>query len=300
MKKTKLIVSFVIAFTCICTITSCSKEQTTDFTTQEYSSRKSVGVSNEKNPYDYCGRIHNEILDYIISNNPHPTNLDIFNLSKEYLQKHYDYSCNITFETVNNDYNATTDFIINAFLDNTSFDSIFNSKIVAEALDTLVAYSNSIIESNTLPSPVNYADYLIEQEKQILKKRQEAGVSSNEVSEYDIALGTLAIARYSYSYWYNVANNPNHLWNHAKTKTKKQDGDDPKPGFWKRLWDGFCDVVIDVAEVVVQVAATPIVDAIGFVAEGIQPNNNPSIFGPNFNILNGIHGAGIWSAEVWK
>ena len=96
-----------------------------------------------------------------------------------------------------------------------------------------------------------------------------------------------------------MANNPGHLWNHVKSKTKKQDGDDPKPGFWKRLWDGFCEVVIDVAEVVVQVAVTPIVDAIGFVAEVIQPNNNSNIFGFNFDVVEGINGAGDWSGEVW-
>lgn len=304
MKKAKFVLSFVaIAFAGICTMTSCSKQQLTDqpatLETMEGLSKNALNISNENNPYDYCGRIHNEILDYIIKNNPNPTHEEIFNLTQEYLQNQYGLSSNLTFENANKDFNTTTEFILEAFLQNKSFENLLDSKVIAGVLDTLVAYSNSIIKENKLPFPQTYANYIKKQENMILEMRNEAGISPDEVSEYDVALGAFAIARYSYSYWYDVAKNPENPWNKINMNFKRQDDNDPKPGFWKRLWDGVCEVVTEVAEVVVKVAVTPIVDVVGFAWEGMIPNDNPRTFGPKFDFVAGIHGAGDWSAEVW-
>lgn len=303
MKRKNIFAALIVASIAgICVITSCSKEQTKDIAAASESTSKNVlAIANENNPYDYCGRIHNEILDYIISNNPHPTHEDIFNLSQEYLLTQYSVSCDVTFEELNNEFCTATDFIIDAILSEASFKTIIPGDIVAGALDTLINYSKSIISSNTLPSPRKYADYLIEQERLIVNKREAAGISPDATSEYDAALGMFAIARYSYFYWYNVAKNPENAWNHVKKSTKKQDGNDPKPGFWKRLKDGFCDVAVSVAETVAKVIVTPIVDAAGFVVEGIRPNNNPSsFFGFTFDASAGIQGAGDWSGEIWE
>jgi len=282
--------------------TGCSKDQNTDCApVSERVSKNVPDIANANNPYDYCGRIHNEMLDYIINNNPHPTHEDIFILTQKYLQEQYDISCDITFEDINNSYTATTDFIIDAFLGNASFNEIIEVDVIAGALDVLVDYSKSIMISNALPSPQEYADYLIEHENQVVKSREDAGISPDEVSEYDVALGTFAIARYSYSYWYEVAHNPDNAWNNVKKEFKRQDGDDPKPGFWKRLWGG----IRDVAETVVKAVATPVVDATGF-AYGAITNNGP--VSPNSHWVGftgskwlnaGLQTAGDWSGRIW-
>lgn len=286
-----------IAIAGACIMTSCTKDKTADCVSLLGNSSNIVSdIYNENNPYDYCGRIHNEVLDYIINNNPHPTHEDIYRLSKEYIEEQYNISCNITYEDVSSRFDASTDFIINAIINHVSFDTIFQSEIIAGALDTLIAYSNSIMLSNTLPSPQEYASYMINQENRIISIKEQAGISPDEISEYDVALGTFAIARYSYSYWYEVENNPENAWNYAKCSSKRQDDDgDDEPGFWKKLWNGICDVAETVAEVTVKA----VVDAAGFVYGGLVPvGPNSNIFGPIFDVGRGINTATAFSAEV--
>lgn len=306
MKKTKLILSFVVvAFANVCVMTGCSKEQTTNQTTTlEESSKNSLDISNERNPYDFCGRIHNELLDYVITNNPRPSYQDIYSLSQEYLYNQYGVSTKLTFNDINNDYNSVADYILGAFINDTSSSAILNREILTDAFNTLVNYSKSIISSNLLPSPKEYANYLIEQEDRFVEKIKTEGISPEKVSQYEIALGAFAVARYSYSYWFTVVNDSNNAWNFVKKNTKRQDGEDPKPGFWKKLWNGVCEVVGTVAEVVVKAVVTPIVDAGGFMyGAATHSYHTPGEEGFGFNgsswLSNGIHVAGECSGSIW-
>ena len=305
MKKTRYIIALVAAMFAVGAMlfVACEKEETSDrLSSLDDFSKNSSTIVNENNPYDYCGRIHNEILDYIINNNPSPTNEDVFNLTQEFLQKHYNIASEITFEDVDKGYSETTDFIIDAIINEASFKEINYSELVAGALDVLVDYSNAIIESNTLPVPQEYAEYLIEQEDQIVNQRNADGIPFDEVSEYDVALGMYAIARYSYLYWYEVANHPENAWNYVENGSKRHDDD---PGFFKKLWNGLCNAV----EVVVKVAVTPVVDAAGFVW-GANLHNIPvpttsSLINISPNFLSewwesGLSTAGDWSGDVWE
>ena len=292
----------VAAIAGICVMTGCSKEQVTNNASDFQNNSKNASViANENNPYDYCGIIHNEILDYIIEKNPHPSQEEIFNLSKEYMQLYYDYSGEIPFEEDYHNFNSTTNFIVDAFLNHRSFKDLIESESIYRTFDMLVEYTHSIVESNHLPAPEEYASFLIEQENKLVNDRETAGISPNEISEYDVALGSLAIARYSYYYWYNVANDPKNAWNHIKIKTKKQDGDDPERGFWGKLWDGVCDFVVGAVEVVCQVAVTPLADTCGFVVGGFSGINsgNGYMLGV-FDAVDGIKSAGSYSGSVWN
>lgn len=306
MKKTKLILLFVIAsFANICVMTSCSKEQTTNQAIPSANfSKNSMDISNEGNPYDYCGRIHNELLDYVIAKTPHPSYQDVYNLSQEYLYNQYGISNNLSYDDINDSYNTVTGFVLGAFLEDMPTDTIFNGKILAEAFDTLVNFTKSIVKSNILPSPKEYANYLIKQESQIVAKRNAEGVSAEEIYQYDIVLGTFAVARYSYLYWYTAVNDSTNAWNHIKTSTKRQDGDDPKPGFWKKLWSGVCEIVGTVAETVVKATVTPLVDAGGFLyGAATHSYHNPGDPGFGFSgtnwLSNGIQTAGECSGSIW-
>ncbi len=258
-----------------------------------------LGIANQNNSYDYCGRMHNEILDYIIDNNPNPTDTDIYNLSRKYLQEQYDLPCDITFAETFSHYETTTSFITDAILSAASFDTIFSGEIIAGVLDSLTAYSNSILESNTLPTPQEYAEHLIGQENRIITVRETVETSQNDVSEYNIALGTLAIARYSYYYWYTVVNDTNSAWYFITNTSKQRKDNNPDTGFWGKLWDGICNVVENTVKVVV----TPVVDATGFAWGAIStatiqssPEGNPRL---DLSLGEAIKTASDWSGKVW-
>lgn len=301
MKKIFLSLMAMMLIVCTAVIVSCSKEQLADYTAHTKDSLKYNDiVANKSNPFDFCGRVHNEILDFIIQNNSHPSNEDIVYLTRQYLLEHYNMSSDLTFGSYSNGYNATVEFVLDAFLRNRSFHEIGFGNIVARTLDMLVGYSNAILATNILPTPQEYADYLIAKEKEIAKDREETVDSNDDVTEYDVSLGTLAIARYSYAYWYEVAHNPQNDWNYIKINSKKQD-DDSKPGFWKRLWNGICDV----AETVAKVVVTPVVDATGF-AYGAVKNSGPvppssGVFGLDGNWLcPAVETAADWSGSIWE
>lgn len=302
VKKVKFITTLVVvAIAGICITTSCSKEQNTNNATElENTSKSALNIANEANPYDYCGRIHNEILDYIIMNNSHPTQYDIYYLTKEYLQNEYNMCGDSQFEDMNDGYNDMTDFIVNAILEGSSFNEICPNDVISGILDSLVVYADAMIKANSLLTPNEYAARLVVLENSVMESRLVANIPSNSMSEYDVALGALAIARYSYAYWYEVGNSPDNLWNNIIISSKEQDGDnDDSNGFWGKLWKGICHVVVGITQTVVQVATTPIVDVSGFAYGGITAHD-PSWFGLAFDIEDGIECGGRWSGEIWK
>lgn len=72
----------------------------------------------------------------------------------------------------------------------------------------------------------------------------------------------------------------------------------------KKLWNGVCEVVGTVAEVVVKAVVTPIVDAGGFMyGAATHSYHTPGEEGFGFNgsswLSNGIHVAGECSGSIW-
>ena len=293
----------LMVFVGISVVVSCSKEQIpSEAPSSEGRLKNQAGIANENNPFDYCGLIHNEILDFIIQNNQHPSSEDIFSLTQQYLLEKHNVSSNLTFSDFSSGYHMILEFIVDAFLRGDSFHGIVSDGVVANTLDMLVDYSNSILIANTLPLPQEYARYLIERESEILEDRKGASDAHDAVSEHNVSLGTLAIARYSYAYWYDVVNNAQNAWNNVKPSSKRQDGDgNEKPGFFKKLWNGICEV----SEVVVKAAITPVVDATGF-AYGAVTNSGPvSPSSPGFGLDgtwldSAIEVAGDWSGNIWE
>lgn len=286
---------FVAAVASICITTSCSKEEAEDSSSMHGCASKNIsGIANADNPYDYCGQLHNEILDYVIENNPNPSDIDIYNLSKEFMQQKNIFT-NLDYEDIGNGYGCITNIIIDAFLNSTSFNEVYNNGIISEVFDSLVGYARSMINTNILSTPSEYASRLTILEGKVINKRTMENIPQDSISEYDVALGALAIARYSYYYWFKVANDPDSPWNNI-IQSKKQNEND-EPNFWGKL----LNVLGDVAKVVVKVAVTPIADAAGFVWEGMEEHEpTPGFVGFAFNIHDGIIGAGNWSGNVWN
>ena len=263
-------------------------------------SKGAFAISNSSNPYDYCGQIHNEILDYIIEETTNPSCNDIFTLTKEYLLNNYNMNSTVSLSEVGNGFDIITEIVTYSLLEKASFSQMFSSEVVSNTFDSIASYAYTMISTNKLFSPVEYAGQLVVIENRIYEDRLNSGISADSVTDYDIALAALAIARYSYSYWYEVAADPDNPWNNASDnlKSHNEDGDNPR-GFWGKLWDGLCDVVTGVTQIVVQVAVTPIVDAAGFVYGGATPHG-PENFGLTLTIGDGIERAGNWSGNVWK
>lgn len=302
MKKN--LFALAAAIVCIFTVVqmvACSKEQDNNapVASMVNSQKEPVAISNSSNPYDYCGRIHNEILDYIIAEESQPSQIDIYTLAQEYLKNMYGMDSDISYAETSNGYNVMTDFITHVILEGVSFSQVYESDLIAEVMDTLASYANNMIHNNELLHPNVYANQIVGLEHRIMERRNDMSFSLDSIAEYDVTLAALSIARYSYAYWYDVANDIDNPWNYTinNTKSYNQDGDKPR-NFWGKLWDKICNIVVGVTQTVVQVAVTPIVDVAGLVFGGMEIHDT-SYFGISINVSDGIDQAGTWLAGVW-
>ncbi len=230
------IAATIIASTCI--FFACSKEE--NETVKNERNEKCM-VQNEANPYDFVGKLHNEGLDYIFSKHGnidlsdeqiHSSLVDFSNerfvnfemISPDDFFEEISDNKSLAFKGLTTDYNSSL------------FDDELLNSIINEYYQTL----RKILNQEEAISPESFSKMIIDLENKILETDKYTIPASQEdedeyeTNDYDAVLVSLAIARYSFSYWYEIAFNEDNPFNKMFLDFCVNNTDKDCPAFWKK------------------------------------------------------------------
>ena len=265
----------------------CTKNETSSFLHSDATIMDGKGysllIANPNNPFDFVGSMHNQILDYVINKTP----LDYLNdsiinsLTDSFMDSVYsDYSgqmSNIEYATLI----ATVDSFVSALTKGTAnYSEIISNTYLSSALNT-VSYMLIGMINNSLVTPTYFAQSVASYENQILEQNEYSSPSDPVINEHAQTLAALAIARYSYCYWYEVVSNPNNPWYFYTSETKE------------------CPIP-QIARCIRDVAVSAAADVRGFFGKVQAPAdpNNPTQGGIRVDVS--VSRAGKASSDKWK
>ena len=231
------LVATIIASTCI--FFACSKEEENN---AKDGNKEKCMVQNEANPYDFVGKLHNEGLDYIFSKHGtidlsdeqiHSSLVDFSNerfenfemISPDEFFEEISDNKSLAFKGLTTDYNPSL------------FDDELLNSIINEYYQTL----RKVLDQDEAISPESFSKMIIDLENKILGTGKYTIPTSleYEANDYDAVLVSLAIARYSFSYWYEIAFNDDNPFNKMFLDFCVNNTNKDCPAFWKKVKD-FC------------------------------------------------------------
>ncbi len=270
MKQTiKKLVLVVMCFTLIC----CEEKESNDnsFNFQQ--------KTKTENPFNYLGERHNCYLDNFAEYLDGSTNFSTRNIYDFDVQEnkinynsmsYLDYKCSL--DSIDD---ITFDYFFGTSPDVTT---ITSDSVVAEYLDYFRTLSLNAITSTIAMSPSDFSTSIERMEVDFMSKYSNLRDVEDSL-RYVTVLGMLAIAKYSYQYWYDASFNKSSLWypiiqNRLNVKSDK-------PSFWERCKD--------VANVVAGAVVGFTVDVVTYVKESVNlggtvinsPNEKPIASGVN-------------------
>lgn len=240
-----------MAFVGTFTLSSCTKEEQNKGGLMCKNVAGKYLIENPDNPFDSVGYYHNLGLDYLLLHcvtwNETEVNsvLETFSKTIPYTSSEDWEYCSMEKQTV--DY-LTYEAGASCFLETANLEPI---------LDSLRNFTAEICFSNKLPNPDMYANR-IKSIEDILVQKDVSESDSIMFLEKQSLLCALAISRYSYAYWYQVAQNPLNEWHNVPSYSSKTKAA-PRP-FWEKVKNFFKDATT----VVVDVAVTAFADCTGF------------------------------------
>lgn len=212
MKKTMIaLVATIMAGACV--FLACSKEEEN---TAKNGTKEKCMMQNEANPYDFMGKLHNEGLEYGFSKLGYGdiSEEDIYNSTIEFVEQNFpENSINVhaSFDETQTIILNTEETVAALLLGECTTKEFFRDEFLAEMMNRLNELFVNMLETNELTSPEQFAEQTTDLENHIVcLNRHNKPSAYGELNEYDIALISLAIARYSYSYWYSVATDGSH------------------------------------------------------------------------------------------
>ena len=268
---------------------SCEKEE--NMKTQI----RDVGTQSIKssmtNPYNFVGELHNEGLNYIVQNCDfmNLTDTTIYDAVNSFVKERFGISSDVKYEDITEMNLVVPDNVASLLLGEKSAISFIQKEELAIVMDSVIAILRTMLEENKLMNPNEFSEKIMLLENVVLKMEchNPTPTITSVVNEYDAILSALAIYKYSYSYWYEVANNENHLWNLFSSKSLRT----KKPcEFLEKVGNFFKEA----AEVVIKVVATVPYDAwSGLYNSGKR--NTLSV-----DIKKAINGsADMWNDDWW-
>lgn len=226
MKQTiKKLVLVVMCFTLIC----CEEKESNDnsFNFQQ--------KTKTENPFNYLGERHNQILDDFaesLGNSVHFSTKDVYNFS---VNEGHLSSNNISYLDYKRSLDSIDDITFDYFFGTSpNAITIINDSIVANYLDDFRRITLNAIRSSVAVLPNVYADSIEVLEEGFMHNYGNL-LNIEDSLRYETVLGMLAIAKYSYQYWYDASFNKSSLWypiiqNRLNVKSDK-------PSFWDRCKD---------------------------------------------------------------
>ncbi|MGP1515511.1 MAG: hypothetical protein ACTTJH_06070 [Bacteroidales bacterium] len=254
VEKKILLTSLILAFLGFC-FTACNQEE-------EVKDLRKKGNSTE-NPFEYVGVEHNNLLDVFanqLRDSIHFSDWDIyrFDVANDDLN-----SSEYTFANFSADM-STIDAVVPDFLysDPVVYRRFSNSEIVYSYMLRLREILIGAINSEYPLTPNEFTQSVCGIEDEVIGLYSNT-TDVNVVRDYACVLGALAIAKYSYLYWYSATFDKNHLWykivnNRINTKSVK----------------GLCRWLRAVVE-------AAITDVSGFVQEAVESATPTTIIGPD-------------------
>lgn len=262
MKKKLIVLSMLMGG--IAMFMSCNQEK------EEFDFEKKVYVGSE-NPYNYVGEQHNLYLDSIA--------ISLGNKSWFEIQDLYDYNVS---KSIIDKSTVTIDEYVDELEKKQSlaYDYLFENSSLFDDYGVVVSsfmreYKNlmlSILHSDEDVAPSEFSERINVIEKHVLESEY------IEKKEYEtdikVVLSSLAVAKYSYAYWYAAYSNEKHPWNkivhyrldNLYEKQKEGVKEKEKKGFLSKVVSG---VVKGVKCVAAAVATVP-VDLVG-AASAMKP-----------------------------
>lgn len=253
MKKTNKIKTIALLLgLCICCV-SCEN----DLETQDSDVLKKSVVEN---PFNEIGLLHNQAVEnfaYALNGGMHFTTEDLyrFNVRQGFLDEKETSLGEFTakLDTIDN---VTLDFLLedNSALQRISSSNIFNSYMVN--FKDLLMYS---VKSEISITPSMFTSHIRDIENEVIEKYTNTRDTS-EMKEYACVLVSLAVAKYSYSHWYNAAVDKQSSWyNIIQERMNQKKKDKDKPSFW----DKFASKCADIGNAIGAVCAAAAADVVG-------------------------------------
>ena len=269
--------------------TSCEKEE--DMKTQIRDVDTQSIKSTMTNPYNFVGELHNEGLNYIVQNCDlmNLTDTAIYGAVNSFMKERFGISSDVKYEDITEMNLVVPDNVASLLLGEKSAISFIQKEELAIVMDSVIAILRTMLEENKLMNPNEFSEKIMFLENVVLKMEchNPTPTITSVANEYDAILSALAIYKYSYSYWYEVANNETHLWNLFLSKSLQT----KKPcEFLEKVVNFFKEA----AEVVVKAVVTVPVDA----WSGLYNSGKPNTI--SINLVEAINGSGdMWNENWW-
>ena len=282
-----IVATVLIAGTAL--FTSCEKEE--DMKTQIRDVDTQSIKSTMTNPYNFVGELHNEGLNYIVQNCDlmNLTDTAIYGAVNSFMKERFGISSDVKYEDITEMNLVVPDNVASLLLGEKSAISFIQKEELAIVMDSVIAILRTMLEENKLMNPNEFSEKIMLLENVVLKMEchNPTPTITSVLNEYDAILSALAIYKYSYSYWYEVVNNENHLWNLFSSKSLQT----KKPcKFLEKVVNFFKEA----AEVVVKAVVTVPVDA----WSGLYNSGKPNTI--SINLVEAINGSGdIWNENWW-
>jgi len=256
-----------------------------------------------ENPYDFVGQLHNKALDYIAETCDLNTlrGIDVNNAVNDFMQNHFaDYESTPYDEFVQH-LERTDELTAALYTGEMRMGDFWAESGAADAgnvLDRLTSLFKNMNATNHLMYPDEFASQVAIFENEVLCWNKHNNPDETPIlNAYSMALATMAVAKYSYEYWYNAKVNPDHPWHIV---IPDDDGDEPlvmgKFGdFFKKVWNAICQA----GNAIEKVFSAASVDIGGGLERGFT--SDPDIWVPNFDIsIRGfVAGAADASGSYW-
>ncbi|MBO7542218.1 MAG: hypothetical protein J6T33_11235 [Bacteroidales bacterium] len=300
MKKRIILATIAVAIIAgVSIFAACTKEE----------NKRNVVHSNSKsadatdNPYDFMGQWHNEALTGLYNqyNTLFVSDENAYAYLKQFIKTKlscFDTSTMQTMDELNYTTEARMDLTYSAITGDISLSDNLGDAVLKYVTDSLTKiYTNMVTVDNCLLDPDGFSSKIYHLEDTILSLNQHSTptvADGNDMilNKYDMVLSCLAIARYSYSFWYNVATDEDNFLHDDFVNGYDWNAKEVGPGSLRgRIRDFFRrvgEVIVDIVETVVDVVVVSFSDLVG----GFQPpQNTPNTFQMilSYNVLNAIN-----------
>lgn len=189
------------------------------------------------NPYDFVGLHHNQFLDFLsrVSDVGNLTIQDIFEASRSFSQSVFGVQDTLTLEETE-EYLINNEVLVDNLIHrNEDYSVLLSEPFLISIMDEFTEEMNHILQTSFLMPPQEFWGIINSLEDQVLAEGQYSDPEEESINEHAQVLAALAIARYSYDYWYNVVTNPDSPWHYYANKGAKEAN--------CRIWRLICDVV---------------------------------------------------------
>ncbi len=232
---------------------SCNRESETERSAVSSISH-SKAAEYPANPYDFVGQRHNQFLNYLAAttNVGKLTTLDIFMASNEFSQTFLGQQDTLDLNETIVHLEGTENYVNNLLHKNGSYGIFLSNPLLISIMDEFTHALRLMMSDSSLMLPDVFFSFINNLENQVLAEGMHTNPKEDIINEHAQVLSALAIARYSYDYWYDVISDSSNPWHYYVNNGTKETN--------CRIWRFICDV-----------AHTVKADVVGFFGDTTTP-----------------------------